>query len=150
VSDGERRYPVRPMVGVGAVVVDPDGRVLLVKRRNEPLAGRWSLPGGLVDVGESLESAVRREVQEETGIEVEVGSLVDAVERVLRDADGRVAWHYVLLDYACRPIGGALSAGSDAADAAYVELRDLEALGISDATVRVIRRGIDLVPRVGL
>jgi ADP-ribose pyrophosphatase YjhB (NUDIX family) len=144
VSTDARQYPSRPFVGVGAVVVGSDGRVLLVKRRNEPLAGRWSLPGGLVEVGESLEAAVRREVLEETGLDVGVGPLVEVVERVHRDADGGVEWHYVLLDYLCRPEAGAPAAASDAAEVAFVTPDELDDYGIAKATADVIRRGLTL------
>src|SRR5438552_13789207 len=102
-----REYPVRPIVGVGAVVLDGD-RVLLVKRAHEPLKGEWSLPGGAVEVGETLEAAVAREVREETCLEVEVGPLVEVVNRIVRDPGGRVEYHFVIVDYLCRPIGGTL------------------------------------------
>src|SRR3989337_337946 len=110
---GRREYPERPMVGVGGVVIR-DTRVLLVQRASEPLAGQWSLPGGAVELGETLEEAVVRELKEETGLTVRVVKLVEAFERIIRDDSGRPRYHYVLLDYLCEPLAGAACAGSDA------------------------------------
>jgi len=115
----ERRYPERPLVGVGAVIIERS-RVLLVERGQPPQQGQWSLPGGLLEVGERLEEAVRREVREETGLEVEVLSLAGVFERIVPDAGGRPEYHYVLLDYLCRPCGGALRPSSDVTAAAWV------------------------------
>lgn len=143
-----RTYPPRPIAGVGAIVVGADGRVVLVKRRNPPLAGRWSLPGGVIDVGEGLEQAVVREVREETGLDVAVGPLVDVVERVLRDAAGRVEYHYILLDYLCRPTGGAPRAATDAADVTWAAAADLDAHGIVAQTRRVIERALEMAKDV--
>src|SRR3989440_8404211 len=98
-----RRYPERPIVGVGAVVLDGD-RVLLAKRAHEPLKGQWSLPGGGVEIGETLEEALRREVLEETGLAVSVGPVVEIFERIERQADGRIEYHFVIVDYLCRPV----------------------------------------------
>src|SRR5262249_51162472 len=108
-----REYPDRPIVAVGAIVFDSAGRVLLGGRGRPPAQGRWSVPGGAVEAGETLAEACAREVREETGLEVEVGSLCEVVERVTRDPDGRVRFHYVILDYAARVSGGTLRAGSD-------------------------------------
>ena len=104
-TDDNRSFPARPIVGVGAVVVD-DGRVLLVKRAQAPLKGEWSLPGGAVEVGETLSAAVQREVLEETGLVVSVGPIVEVLDRIHTDGDGRVEYHYVLIDYACTVVGG--------------------------------------------
>jgi ADP-ribose pyrophosphatase YjhB (NUDIX family) len=137
-----RRYPERPIVGVGAVVLDADARVLLVKRANQPLQGEWSLPGGAVDVGETLEDAIRREVREETCLDVEVGPIVDVLDRIRYDAEGRVEFHYVLIDFVCRSIGGALECATDAADAAWAGSADLCRYGVADATIAVIAKGV--------
>ena len=123
-----RIYPERPIVGVGAVVLEGN-RVLLVKRANEPLKGEWSLPGGAVDVGESLGDAVRREVREETCLDIEVGPIVEVVDRIRREADGRVRFHYVLVDFLCRPLGGTARAASDAAEVVWADRAALQAVG---------------------
>lgn len=134
-----RRYPRHPIVGVGAIVFHSD-RVLLVQRGREPAKGKWSLPGGLVEVGESLERAVRREVAEETGLDVRVGNLVTVLERVIRDERDRVQYHYVLLDFLCYCKEGEPTPGTDAADCRFVRLNDLEAYSLTEGTERVIRQ----------
>jgi len=139
-----RQYPTRPIPGVGAVVIDDAGTLVLVKRRFAPLAGRWSLPGGSVELGERLDEALVREVREETGLDVVVGACVEVCERILRDAAGRVQYHYVLIDYLCRPVGGDLSAGSDAAQVARVSTAELDAFGLSADTRAVIDRAFAL------
>jgi 8-oxo-dGTP diphosphatase len=137
-----RSYPERPIVGVGAVVVDDAGRVLLVKRANEPLKGEWSLPGGAVDIGETLEDAIRREVREETGVGVDVGPIVDVLDRIRYDADGRVQFHYVLVDFVCRPTGGTLQSATDATDAAWADGADLRRYSVASGTITVIEKGV--------
>jgi mutator protein MutT len=139
-----REYPDRPIVGVGAVIVD-GSRVLLVRRANEPLKGEWSIPGGAVETGETLESAVAREVREETGLEVEVGPIVDVLDRIRFDSDGRARFHYVLVDFLCRPVGGSLACASDAAEVMWSPLVDLREHAVADATISVIQKGFDLV-----
>jgi 8-oxo-dGTP diphosphatase len=114
-----RQYPSRPIVGVGAVIVDA-GKVVLVKRRYEPLAGRWSLPGGTLEVGETLKAAVIREMREETGLDVEVGPLLEVFDRIITDEAQRVRYHFVLVDYLCWPVGGRLEASSDVEEAVLV------------------------------
>ncbi len=134
-----REYPDQPVAGVGGIVLR--GRdVLLVKRAFPPRAGEWSLPGGRLELGESLVDGVRREVREETGIEVEVGPLVEVFDRVHRDADGRVRYHFVIADYLCHPIGGALAAGDDAADARWVPREAVVDLGVNAHAVAVIEK----------
>jgi 8-oxo-dGTP diphosphatase len=135
-----RKYPARPIVGVGGVVLDRRGRVLLVKRGHEPLLGQWSLPGGAVDVGETLPAALAREILEETGLVVEVGPIVEVLDRITRDDRGRVAYHFVIVDYLCHAKRGRLAGGSDADAADWVDLERLAPLGVSDAAQRVIRK----------
>jgi 8-oxo-dGTP diphosphatase len=137
-----RIYPDHPVVGVGAVVLDGD-RVLLVKRANEPLKGEWSIPGGAVEVGETLEAAIRREVREETCLEIEVGPIVDVLDRIRRDPDGRIQFHYVLVDFVCRPLGGTLQCASDAEEATWAERAALDRYRVAGATVRVIDKAIE-------
>jgi ADP-ribose pyrophosphatase YjhB (NUDIX family) len=139
--EGGRAYPVRPFVGVGAVVVQ-EGQVLLVRRGHEPLQGAWSLPGGVVEAGETLQAALVREILEETGLEVQVGPIVDVLDRITRDAEGRVEYHYVLIDYLCHVAGGSLRAGSDAAAAQFVDPAELDAYDVSGTTRAVIMRAV--------
>ena len=138
-----RDYPDRPFAGVGAVIVH-DGKVVLIKRRYEPLAGQWSLPGGAVEIGETLEECVAREMQEETGLDVEVGPVIEVFDRITRDADGRVRYHYVLVDYLCRPIGGTLRSGSDVDDAVLVDPSALGPYALTAKATAVIERALQL------
>jgi 8-oxo-dGTP diphosphatase len=144
-----RAYPDRPFVGVGAVIVDETARVLLVKRRFDPLAGQWSLPGGAVDVGETLEACVVREMREETGLDVEVGRVIEVFDRITHDDEGRVQYHYVLVDYVCRPLGGTLAAASDVADVAWVAPDALADYRLTDKAIAVIAQGIALAREAG-
>ncbi len=136
-----RQYPAQPIVGVGAVIVH-DGKVVLVKRRFEPLAGQWSLPGGRLELGETLESGLAREILEETGLRVQVGPVVDVFDRILLDTERRVRYHYVLIDYLCRPIGGALAHGSDVAAAEFVDPDDLERFRLTPKASAVIEKAM--------
>jgi 8-oxo-dGTP diphosphatase len=135
----EREFPIAPLVGVGGVVVH-ENRVLLVQRGHEPMKGKWTIPGGLIDVGETLREAVIREVKEETGLDVEPIELVELLDRIHRE-EGRVRYHYVIADYLCRVEGGQLAASSDAADARWVERAEWNshsALLLDPITTRVI------------
>ncbi len=141
----QREFPLAPLVGVGGVVVD-QGRVLLVRRRSEPLKGQWSLPGGMLELGESLPAGVIREVREETGLDVEPVDLVELLDRIHREGD-RVRYHYVIADYLCRVTGGTLQAASDAESVRWVERAEWNShpprrtLKLDPITVRVIEMG---------
>ena len=138
----DREFPSTPLVGVGAIVVQ-NSRVLLVRRGTEPLKGHWTLPGGMLEVGESLTTGVVREVREETGLDVEPIELIELLDRIHRE-DGRVRYHYVIADYLCRVTGGDLRAASDAAAVRWVERSEWNshsALVLDPITVRVIEKG---------
>ena len=119
-----REYPQSPVVGVGAVILR-NGKVLLVMRGQEPLLGEWSIPGGAVEPGETLHEALRREILEETGLTVEVGELVEVLDRIIRDEQGRVRYHYVLVDYLCRVKEGRLQPATDVSDARWAPRPEL-------------------------
>src|SRR5262249_26878936 len=138
-----RDYPERPVVGVGAVIVAGD-RVVLIRRKFPPLAGEWSLPGGGVEVGETLEAAVAREMREETGLEVEVGPVIEVFDRIMHDEQGRVEYHFVLVDYLCWPAAGDLAAGSDVADAVLADPANLSPYSLTVKAAAVIRRAMEL------
>lgn len=137
--------PAGPRVGVGGVLLD-EGRVLLIRRAHPPLQGRWSIPGGTVEWGETLDQALRREMLEETGLRVRVGPLLTAFDRVER-AGGEVRWHYVIVDYLCFREGGELRAGSDALDAALVAPDDLARYDLPEKALEVIRDALALAAR---
>jgi 8-oxo-dGTP diphosphatase len=125
--------------------VDGDS-VLLVKRGHEPLKGEWSLPGGVVELGETLGEALAREVLEETGLEVAIGPVVEVLDRVQRTAEGRVEYHFVIIDYVCRPRGGSLACATDADEARWVPLRDLDAFRPTASVRAVVRKAMELTP----
>lgn len=141
----KREYPESPLVGVGAVIVDHrhnDNSVLLIRRGQPPLLGEWSLPGGVLECGEALREAVVREACEETGLLVETGEMLGVYERVIRDDERRVRYHYVLLDFLCRVVGGDLKAGSDAADVRWFTRDELPALNLAYDANDVVRKGL--------
>ncbi len=139
VSD-DRRYPARPLIGVGALIFQR-GRILMAQRGKEPMKGFWSLPGGLLELGESLADGVRREVREETGLDVRPAGILEVFERIMRDAAGRPEYHYVLIDYICRVTGGSLCAGDDVCAVEWFRRRDLASLPITEGTLAVIEKG---------
>jgi 8-oxo-dGTP diphosphatase len=142
----QREFPEAPIVGVGAVVVHQD-RALLVQRGHEPSMGKWSLPGGVLELGESLADGVVREVEEETGLKVEAVELIELIDRIQKHQTpegGRVRYHYVIADYLCRVVGGALLAASDADAVRWVERAEWSshsALALDPITVRVLESG---------
>lgn len=137
-----RKYPERPIVAVGAVILDRD-RVLLVQRGQEPRKGEWSLPGGAVEIGETLHAALAREVREETSLDVVVGAVVEVLDSIRRDADGRAEYHYIIVDYACCVRSGtpaAATRGTDAADVRWVPVDELDRYRLTDTAIAVIRK----------
>lgn len=137
----KREFPELPLVGVGAVIIEGP-RVLLVKRAHPPLQAQWSIPGGVLEVGEMIREAAIREAREETGLIVEPADLLGVYDRVLR-AEGRVQYHYVLIDFLCRPVGGNLQAADDAAEVAWFMREELPALKLAEDTQDVIRKGFE-------
>jgi 8-oxo-dGTP diphosphatase len=133
-----REFPDAPRVGVGAVILDGT-RVLLARRGRAPSTGKWSIPGGLVDVGERLEDALLREIEEESGLRVRLLGLCGVIDRVVREQDA-VRYHYVILDYAAEPVGGRLQAGSDAAEVRWVEVDELEQYDTTEGLADMVHR----------
>lgn len=136
-----RDYPDRPIVGVGAVIVQ-DRRVIVVRRNTEPLRGEWSIPGGVVELGETLRAAAAREALEETGLIVEATEVLEVFDGIYSDASGRIQYHYVLIDFICRPAGGELHAGTDADEVRWVREDELDTLHMQANTVRVLRKAL--------
>jgi 8-oxo-dGTP diphosphatase len=139
-----REYPEHPVVGVGAVVVR-GGKALIIKRAHEPRKGEWSLPGGMLDLGESLGDAVLREVREETGLEVRLGPIIETFDRVHRDAEGRIRYHFVIVDYVCWSDAGEAIAGSDAEAVAWVTADEIDAYGVNAHAKAVILKGLGVL-----
>lgn len=137
----QREYPLAPIVGVGAIIIR-DGRVLLVRRANEPNRGQWSIPGGIVELGETLAQAASREAWEECQVEVEGGQVVAAFDLIDRDRAGRIRYHFVLLDLLTRYIGGEPIAGTDALEVRWAGARELDQLDIIPRLVPVIRQAL--------
>ncbi len=142
----KREFPETPLVGVGAVIIENSiehSRVLLVKRAHPPLQAQWSIPGGVLEVGELVREAAIREAREETGLLVEPGDLLGVYDRVLRNPEQRVQYHYVLIDFLCRKVGGELAAASDAAEVRWFTREELPALNLAEDTHDVIRKGFE-------
>jgi 8-oxo-dGTP diphosphatase len=144
-SSDRREFPERPIVGVGGIAIDGD-RVLLVQRAAEPLKGQWSIPGGALEIGESLTEGVSRELLEETGVAVEATQVVEVLNRVVKSPDGRVKYHYVLIDYLCSPRDRASvpKAGSDAGDARWVRRADLGDYHLRPDMLEVIEKAFQI------
>ncbi|MHA1239060.1 MAG: NUDIX hydrolase [Candidatus Odinarchaeia archaeon] len=133
-----RVYPDVPRVAVGAVIIR-NGKVLLVKRRTQPKKGAWSIPGGLVKLGETVEEALKREILEETGLRVSVEKIAGVFDYIERDESGRIRYHYVIIDFFCNVSEGKLSPSSDAQEAKWISLNEIEGLYLTDMTRRLIR-----------
>ena len=134
------------MVGVGGVVIS-NGRALLVRRGSAPLEGQWSIPGGMLEVGETILEGVRRELLEETGIEVRVGELIEVFERITPDGNSKTRYHFVVLDYLCEPVSGEARAGSDVVDVAWASPAELASYSISETATRVILKAFKMAQR---
>jgi 8-oxo-dGTP diphosphatase len=142
----KREYPEAPIAGVGVVVVKGD-KILLVKRGKEPSQGRWGLPGGAIELGETVAQAAEREVDEECGIEIEIRDVIEVIDRVIPDDDGQIRYHYILIDLLAKYRRGDPIASSDAAEVRWVLEKELDQLELSQATSRVIRKGLQMAAR---
>lgn len=138
-----REYPERPVLGVGGVVIS-QGLVLLVRRANPPLQGEWSIPGGMLEVGETVVEGVRRELAEETGVEVSVHGVIEVFERISLDAAGKAAYHFVVLDHYCEMVRGEVRPGSDVTEVVWVPEADLEEYSLTPSTTQVIRKAFQI------
>lgn len=136
----QREYPEVPLIGVGAIIVE-DHRVVLVKRGHPPLQGEWSIPGGVLEVGELLKDCAIREAREETGLAVEPGEILGVFDRIVREG-GRALYHYVLIDFLCRRTAGELRPGSDADEVRWFSLEELPGLNLAQDTEEVLRKGL--------
>lgn len=145
----KRTYPDRPFVAVGAIVVN-DGRVLLARRGKEPSRGVWSVPGGAVHLGEELKAAARREIREELGIEVELTDVIEVLERVTRDGEGRVQYHYVIVDFLGRWSGGEPTPSEEALEVAWVAPEEFPQYEMTRGTADVIQRVLEAGKRAGV
>ena len=143
ITRASRVYPDRPFVGVGAVVLAAQD-IVLVKRRFEPLADEWSLPGGALELGETMTIGVAREIREETSLQVEVGPVIDVLDRIVRDDAGQVQYHYVLVDFLCRVVGGTLAPGADVSQAVLAAPNALEEYRLTSKARAVITRGLTM------
>ena len=140
---GRREYPDRPMVGVGGVVIAKD-RVLLIRRGSAPLKGEWSIPGGMLEIGETIVQGVQREMLEETAIEVKVLDLIEVFERISVEEDGRAKYHFVILDYLCELLRGEPHAASDVTDVSWATEAELAKYSLTATATRVIQKAFKL------
>jgi 8-oxo-dGTP diphosphatase len=137
----QREYPQQPLIGVGGIIVE-DGRVLLIKRAKAPLLGEWSIPGGMLELGETLRQGAEREALEETGLVVRATDLLGVFDRIVPDETKRTLYHYVLIDFLCQKISGDVLAAADASDARWFNRADLSSLSLPSETLKVLEMGI--------
>lgn len=138
----KREYPDRPIVGVGAVIVD-NRRAVVVRRGTEPHRGEWSIPGGVLELGETLRAGAEREALEETGLVVRAGEMLGVFDRVVPAEDGRTRFHFVLIDFLCLRISGDLREGGDAAEARWITVEELPDLPIAEPAASLIRKALE-------
>jgi ADP-ribose pyrophosphatase len=142
----KKEYPKHPMVGVGAIIIQ-DGKILIVKRGSEPGKGKWSVPGGLVELGEAIEQTVVREVKEECNLDVEVDRLIDVVDNIVTDENGEVKYHFVILDFFVKLRGGKLKPGDDVENAKWVTLEEVEKYDITKTFREFIKRNMEVLKK---
>ena len=142
----KKEYPKHPMVGVGAIIVR-NGKILIVKRKSEPGKGRWSVPGGLVELGETVGQTVVREVKEECNLNVEVDRLIDVVDSLTKDEEGNVKYHFVILDFFVKLKGGELKAGDDAEEARWVPLEEVEKYNLTKTFREFLKRNMEILKK---
>ena len=140
-AEGKHRYPSMPLVGVGGLIVN-EGKILLVKRAFEPRAGFWAIPGGTLELGETLEEALVREVEEETGIKIKVGKLLGVSNLILRDKRGRVKYHFVLVDFMAKPLRGKPKPSCETPEVRWVSLKELDKYRLTKTTRRLIDKAL--------
>ena len=144
----KRDYPEHPIIGVGAVIIQHD-LALLVRRATEPLKGEWSVPGGVLELGEKLRDGAAREALEETGLRVEVGELLDVFDSIFTDDEDRTQYHFVLIDFLCRPIAGKATPGSDVSEVRWVTEADINGMRLRDSIAQVVRKGLTATRQIG-
>ncbi|MCD6241607.1 NUDIX hydrolase [Candidatus Bathyarchaeota archaeon] len=144
----KKEYPKHPMVGVGAIIVR-NGKILIVKRKSEPGKGRWSVPGGLVELGETVGQTVVREVKEECNLNVEVDRLIDVVDSLTKDEEGNIKYHFVILDFFVKLKGGELKAGDDAEEARWVPLEEVEKYNLTKTFREFLKRNMEILKKYG-
>lgn len=139
-----REYHNFPILSAGGIIIIDD-KVVIIKRKTEPDSGKWSIPGGAINVGEKIRDGLRREIFEETALKVKVGNLIDIAEKIFKDNEGKIIYHYVILDYICKYISGSMKASSDAEELMLVKMDDLDKFELVNGTMRVIEKTFDLV-----
>ena len=140
----KREYYKFPILSAGGVIFIDD-KVVIIKRKTEPDSGKWTIPGGAINVGERIRDGLRREIFEETALKVKVGNLIDIAEKIFKDNEGKIIYHYVILDYICKYISGSMKASSDAEELMLVKMDDLDKFELVNGTMRVIEKTFDLV-----